>query len=90
VIEKRLTRTTVTLPAEVLSAVDEAVAGGEARNRSEFLERALRVELWRLKNEAIDASIRRMAHDPEFLEEHERIMKEFETADRETWSLISE
>lgn len=86
----RTRRTTVALPVDLIEAADREVAQGRASSRSELLACALESELRRRQREEIDADIRRMAHDPELRAEHRRIMREFGTADLETWQALPE
>jgi metal-responsive CopG/Arc/MetJ family transcriptional regulator len=77
------TRTTIALPAELLEGVDDAVRGGHAASRNEFLSRAVRSELERIKRMAIDNQFEAMATDAVYRKEAERITEEYETADWE-------
>ena len=56
-------RTTLALPADLLSAVDQAVQAGHARSRNEFVARALQRELAAQQRAAIDAAFAAMAED---------------------------
>lgn len=80
-------RTTLSLPADLLAAVDEAVREGSVRSRNEFVREALRREIAARRRAAIDADIAEMYRDPEYLAEAEQIMKEFAQADREAWQI---
>jgi metal-responsive CopG/Arc/MetJ family transcriptional regulator len=77
------TRTTIALPAELIEGVDDAVRGGHASSRNDFLSRAVRSELERIKRMAIDNQFEAMATDAVYREEAERITREYETADWE-------
>lgn len=85
-----LKRTTVALPADLLEAADLEVAKGRAASRSGLLADALEAELRRREEEAIDAAFRLVLDDEDYRNEAERIMKEFDSADRETWAMIEE
>jgi metal-responsive CopG/Arc/MetJ family transcriptional regulator len=80
-------RTTIALPADVLARVDEAVRGGEARSRNEFVATALRRELAVRERAEIDADFARMADDDEYLREARTIAEEFKHADWEAFQL---
>ncbi len=85
-----LKRTTVALPADLLDAADREVAEGRAESRSGLLAEALEAELRRREEEAIDAAFRLVLDDEGYRNEAEQIMKEFDSADRETWAMIEE
>ena len=55
----RTVRTTVTLPANLLEAMDRAVREGNARSRNELITIALRRELAAQERAAIDAAFAR-------------------------------
>jgi len=77
------TRTTIALPAKLLDGVDNAVRGGHAASRNEFLSRAVRSELERLKRLAIDREFEAMASDSVYRSEAKRNTEESEMADWE-------
>ena len=81
-----LQRTTVTLPADLLGAVDELVRAGSAANRNQFIALAIETELRRRERAAIDAEFALMASDPEYQAEAARIMRDFRVSDDETWA----
>jgi metal-responsive CopG/Arc/MetJ family transcriptional regulator len=76
-------RTTITLPQQLLDAVDQAVLEGKAKSRNELLATALRHELDALERAAIDAAFADMANDLDYQEEARRISDDFTHAD---WS----
>lgn len=78
-------RTTITFPANLMEAADEAVRSGKARSRNELVVAALRHELEAQERAAIDAAIAHMAHDQEYLAEAEAIAEEFAQADWEAF-----
>src|SRR6266511_3299574 len=84
---KSVVRTTVSLPAALLGAVDQAVRAGYAVSRSEFIDRALRHELVAKERAAIDAAFAEMAADDVYRAEAEAIAAEFSAAD---WEALHE
>ncbi len=76
-------RTTVAVPADLLTAVDAAVKKGKARSRNAFLEEALRNHLAASKREEIDAAFSQMASDPDYQQESLEITEEFAASDWE-------
>ena len=77
------TQTTLSLPDDLLEAVDRAVQDGLVSSRTEFVATALRHELDALARTAVDAAYAEMANDPEYLAEAKKISQEFATADWE-------
>lgn len=86
----RMVRTTISLPEDLLEAVEQEVRDGKAASRNELVREALAMELWRREQQAIDAAYAEGFADPELIAESERIMKEFESADSETARMIDE
>lgn len=76
----RTVRTTITLPSDLLSAVDRAVEGGEARSRNELIATALRHELAVRERAAIDAAFAELESDADYHAEARAIADEFATA----------
>ena len=76
--------TTLTLPSDLLAAVDKVVQEGRARSRDELVEAALRRELAALRRSAVDAEFRHMADDVEYQRDVQQILGEFAQADWET------
>ncbi|MEK7407014.1 MAG: ribbon-helix-helix protein, CopG family [Acidobacteriota bacterium] len=76
--------TVLTLPAELLAAVDRLVGAGRARSRDELIERALRRELADAGRSAVDAEFGHMANDTEYQREARQILAEFDQSDWET------
>lgn len=76
-------RTTVTLPADLVDAADQAVRAGKARSRNDLLVKALRHELAAQERTEIDADLAAMANDLELQAEAEQIGREFAQADHE-------
>jgi metal-responsive CopG/Arc/MetJ family transcriptional regulator len=87
---RRTTRTTLTIGADLLDAADREVAEGRAASRTEFIEEALQRELKRRLWEEREREYLAAMADPDCAAEMEQIMKEFESADRETWEKIDE
>ncbi len=83
-------RTTLTLPTELLEAVDQAVKAGQAQSRNEWVRLALERELAAQKGAAIDAAFAGMAEDSEHQREAQAIADAFATADWEAWQHAEE
>ena len=84
---RRTLRTTVTIPADLLAAADEAVREGWADSRNELLTSALQRELAARQRALIDAAFADMANDEEYWKESEMLAKEFASAEWEAWQL---
>jgi Arc/MetJ-type ribon-helix-helix transcriptional regulator len=82
-------RTTITLPADLVDAADQAVRAGKARNRNDLLIMALRRELAAQRRAEIDADLAAMANDLELQAEAEQIEREFASADDEAARLAA-
>lgn len=80
---KTTLRTTITLPQQLLDAVDRAVREGKAKSRNDLLATAIRHELGAMQRAAIDAAFDEMANDLDYREEARRINDDFAGAD---WS----
>ena len=78
-----MVRTTLSLPADLLEAVDRAVRDGQARSRNELVARALGRELAAQERLAIDAGFAGMAADRDYQEEARSVASEFAAADWE-------
>lgn len=74
---ERSIRTTLSLPADLLEAVDRAVEEGRARSRNALVARAIRRELDVQARAAIDAAFAAMADDEDYRRESEMLEKEF-------------
>lgn len=70
-------RTTVTLPAELIAAIDQAIREGVAKSRNEFLAGAVRKQLAEYCRAKIDAAFTGMASDPDYQQEAIEIAEEF-------------
>lgn len=86
-MSKQLMRTTLALPADLLSQVDEAVRSGKARSRNELVCTAIRRELDLFERTAIDAAFSMMASDADYAAETEAVAKEFADADWEAFQI---
>ena len=76
--------TTLSLPSDLLAAVDKVVREGRARSRDELVESALRLQLAELRRSALDAEFRHMADDVDYQRDVHQIRGEFAQADWET------
>ena len=76
--------TTLTLPSDLLAAVDKLVQEGRVRSRDDLVESALRRELAELRRSTLDEEFRHMADDAAYRTEAHRILEEFAQADRDT------
>lgn len=86
-MNRKMIRTTLALPEDLLAAADEIVKRGEARSRNEFVSTALRHELASRRRAAIDAAFAAMADDEEERAEALAIAREFEVADWEAFQI---
>jgi Arc/MetJ-type ribon-helix-helix transcriptional regulator len=75
--------TTLTLPSDLLAAVDKVVQEGRAGSRDELVESALRRQLAELRRSALDAEFRHMADDVDYQRDVHQILGEFAQADGE-------
>ena len=83
-----MVRTTLTLPADLLAAADQAVRNGKANSRNALMTAALRRELAAQRRAEIDADLADMGTDVEYQREAARIMAEFAGADAEAARLM--
>ena len=79
----KVIRTTLTLPADLFTAMDRVIREGKARNRGELVTRAIRRELEAQKRADIDAEFLAMAADPVSQNESAIIEAEFLKSDAE-------
>lgn len=86
-MENPTIQTTLTLPAALVQAVDSAINQGKAKNRNDFITRAIRNELAALQRAEIDAEFLEMANDTKYQAEVEIINREFARADWEAFKL---
>ena len=82
---RSLQRTTISLPKGLLAGVDRLVHDGLAESRSQLIAAAVEAELRRRQREEINAQFAAMASDAHYQAETAQLMREFPTADRETW-----
>jgi Arc/MetJ-type ribon-helix-helix transcriptional regulator len=75
-VPEQKVRTTLALPADLLSAVDRIVEEGKAHSRNEFVAAALRRELAARRRAEIDAAFDGMANDADYLAESSEIENE--------------
>jgi metal-responsive CopG/Arc/MetJ family transcriptional regulator len=75
----------VAIPSELLAATDKAVQEGKAKNRSEFIAKALRRELEALKRAKIDAQLAEMVNDVDYQREVLQMEAELATAQWEAF-----
>jgi metal-responsive CopG/Arc/MetJ family transcriptional regulator len=82
------TRTTIALPAALLAATDQAVTAGKAKNRNEFIARAIQRELALIRRAEIDADLSEMSQDTEYQAEVLQMEAEFAVAQWEALQTI--
>jgi metal-responsive CopG/Arc/MetJ family transcriptional regulator len=82
-MSKESVRTTLTLPASLLDAVDRAVRGGHTSSRNAFICAALRRELAARERAEIDAAFAHMADDDAYRAEAAALADRFLPADWE-------
>ena len=75
----------LTLPADLLAAVDAAIQTGQARSRNELVRMALERELPAQQRATIDAAFAGMAEDRDYQTGAKAITDEFAKADWEAW-----
>ncbi|MEA5582171.1 ribbon-helix-helix domain-containing protein [Nodularia harveyana UHCC-0300] len=86
-MKNQTVRTTITLPVEILTAADEAVSQGKAKNRNDFVAVAILHELEALKRAEIDAALMEMTQDPEYQAQVLKMDAEFAVASWEALQL---
>ena len=89
-MQKQTVRTTVTLPDQLLKAVDQAVAAGKAKSRNELIANALRRELAALRRLEIDSAFQEMSADQQYRDESLNLSEEFAEADSETLKQVEQ
>ncbi len=80
----RIRKVTFSLHEDVLAALDEAVARGDARSKSAFVEQALRREFQEMRRQIRQAQWEEASRDPLFLKDLQEIGDAFAAADAET------
>lgn len=86
-MKSKKVRTTITLPAELLTEADRAIKNGKAKSRNEFFAQALEREIASLKRAEIDAALSEMAQDAEYQAEVIQLEAEFAYASWEALQL---
>ncbi|MDB9372254.1 ribbon-helix-helix domain-containing protein [Nodularia sphaerocarpa] len=86
-MKNQTVRTTITLPVEILTAADDAVSQGKAKNRNDFVAVAILHELEALKRAEIDAALMEMTQDPEYQAQVLKMDAEFAVASWEALQL---
>lgn len=89
-MENLTTRTTLTLPIQLLEATDLMVKSGKVKSRNEFVAQALRKELAAQRRSEIDAAFAEMASDSEYQAEALQVDREFTAASWEALQLVEE
>ena len=89
-MQKQTVRTTVTLPDQLLKAVDQAVAAGKAKSRNELIANALRRELAALRRLEIDSAFQEMSADQQYRDESLNLSEEFSESDSETLKQVEQ
>ena len=79
------TRTTLSLPQELLEATDKLIAEGEAKSRNQFITEAIALHLKNTQRKKIDTAFEAMADDSEYQREALQIEAEFATA---SWEVL--
>jgi metal-responsive CopG/Arc/MetJ family transcriptional regulator len=79
------TRTTISLPIDLLEAVDRVVREGQSRSRNEFVSDAVRSALAAAERARIDAEFAAMAEDAAYQQEASEIAQEFDVA---SWEAV--
>ena len=82
----KLVRTTLTIPADILTSIDKIASNGSCKSRNEFVTRALERELARHKRQEIDAALAQMAQDPEYQQTVKQMNAEFAGA---SWDALA-
>jgi len=78
---------TLTLPSDLMEAVDKVVREGLARSRNEFVESAIRRQLANLRRSALDAEFQLMAGDVGYQNDVNQLLGEFAQAEWQTFDV---
>ena len=81
-------KVTLSLDAQLVERVQEAVKEGQAKSQSRFFEEALRAKLKHLEREAWERSLEAASKDPMYLADIEEVERDFMYADAETARMI--
>ena len=79
-MKKSTTRTTLTLPSELLQATDEIVKAGKAKSRNQFIAQAIAKELAHQQRMEIDSALIEMTQDADYQKEVLQMDAEFSRA----------
>ncbi len=77
----------VAISSDLIAATDKAIEQGKAKNRNEFIAKALRRELEALKRAEIDAQLKEMVNDSDYQREVLQMEAEFAISQWETFKL---
>jgi Arc/MetJ-type ribon-helix-helix transcriptional regulator len=83
-------RITISVPGKLVDGLDEYVAAGAAPSRTDLINEAIEHELRRLRRAAIDAQNLDVTRAPAFLRVDNQLAAEFESSNRETWTVLDE
>lgn len=81
----RKTQSTISLPEDLLDAIDAEVRTGHVQSREEFLALAIMNQVAAFRRESIDRQFAAMAADSAYRKESVQIAEEFEAADWEAF-----
>ncbi len=81
-------KATFSLRQDLLDAISDAVARGDAPSKNALVEQALRRELKELRRKEMAAAWEQASKDPAFMRDVREITDAFEAADAETARLI--
>ncbi|MBI3261462.1 ribbon-helix-helix protein, CopG family [Candidatus Berkelbacteria bacterium] len=79
---------TFSLDKEVVNALEQLANKGAIISKSDFVERAIKANLKKKRDEWLSKEFARAAKDPLFLADVEAVQKDFEYADAESASMI--
>lgn len=80
----------VAISSDLLAATDKAVQQGKAKNRNEFIAKALRRELEALKRAEIDAQLTEMVNEPDYQTQVLQMEAEFATSQWEALCILQD
>ena len=86
-MKSKVTRTTLSLPEELLKATDKLVSSGKVKSRNQFVAEAIASHLATIEKAEIDAAFAEMADDIEYQREALQIEAEFAQASWEALEL---
>ena len=85
-----MTRTTVSIPTQLLERLDRMIRSGEVKSRREFFGAAIDRELAYYQRKAIDREFEAMGADPLYCREARTLCREYEGSDWEAMGLAEE